>query len=483
MSIRKSLAWSYGGQAFTFAVTFVSSVIVARILGPYEMGVFALAMATAGLLSILSSFGVGPYLIRHEAIEPGTTATVFTINALINGVIAAAMLLTAHLGGYFDLNPAVARVLSLIALSPLINIFEFLPSTLLQRDMRYRALSLIGMGKVVVTSTTVVAFALAGFGAVSPAFAIVASSFFGCVASNLVGRPYASVRLGLTGWRDVLTFGIHMMTVGGFASIAQRLCEITMGRLLGLAALGTYVRASSLADQVWYNVYGQATRVIFTQMADEMRETGTLKRTFLAGISMITALVWPFLLGLAVLAGPAMHFLYGEKWLAAAAPLSLLMIGHAIGLCFGMNWELGVLTKRTGWMARMEVAKATTGSIAFVLGTFSGLAFAAAGRVVEALTGLALYGPKMREMAGCEKGEISGVFRQGAALTVAAVAPVALLMLATGWSPSTSWWLIFPAVVLGIALWLSLLRALRHPLMDEIRRLLVKLPAPLRFQV
>lgn len=52
MSVRRSLAWSYGGQVFTFLVTFASSVVVARLLGPREMGVFAIAMATYGFLSI-----------------------------------------------------------------------------------------------------------------------------------------------------------------------------------------------------------------------------------------------------------------------------------------------------------------------------------------------------------------------------------------------------------------------------------------------
>lgn len=482
MSVRKSLAWSYGGQAFVFLVTFGSSVIVARILGPYEMGVFAIAMATAGVLSVLSSFGVGPYLVRHETLDAATTSTVFTVNAIINLIISAAMLVTVLVGSQFDLNDKVRQVLLVIAIAPLIGIFEFMPSTLLQREMRFRAIALIGMGRVVVTSGTVVAFALAGFGSVSPALAIVAAALYGAVIVNLVGWRYATFRPGLSGWRDITRFGLHMMTIGGVATVAQRFCEIALGRILGLTALGVYVRASSLADQVWYNVYGQATRVIFTKMAEEMRETGTLAKTFLGGISMITALIWPVLAGLAVLSGPVIHALYGERWIGAAVPLSLLMVVHFIGLGFGMNWELCILTKKTGWQARVEVLKATVGSIAFIAGSFAGLAGAAAGRVVEALTGLVIYAPRMREMAGTRPGEIAKVFRESAILTIAAVGPSVAVMLSNRWSPATSWWLIGPAILVGIVLWLAMLRAYRHPLLDEILRALSRIMPRARAQ-
>ena len=475
MSVRKSLAWSYGSQAFIFLVTFGSSVIVARILGPYEMGVFAIALATAGVLSVLSAFGVAPYLVSHENLDDEVVTTVFTVNALLNLAISALMLGTAWIGAWFGLNESVRDVLALIAVAPVVGIFEFLPATFMQREMRYRALSIIGMGKVLVTSGTVVAFALMGFGSLSPAIAIMFGAVFSTIAANVVGWRRARVRIGLSGWRDVTKFGLHMMTVGGVASVAQRLCEIALGRILGLAALGVYVRASGLADQVWYNVYGQATRVIFTKMAEEMRETSSISRTFLGGISMITALIWPLLMGIAVFSGPLIHVIYGEKWLGAATPLSLLMVAHLIGLGFGMNWELCILTKRTGWQARMEATKALVGSIAFVAGAFFGLAGAASGRVVEALTGLVIYGPRMREMADTKAGELLRVYRESALLTVAAVGPSLLLMLSTLWSPATSWWHIGPAIAVGIVLWLAVLRKLRHPLLDEIERALAAL--------
>ena len=54
---------------------------------------------------------------------------------------------------------------------------------------------------------------------------------------------------------------------------------------------------------------------------------------------MITALMWPALIGLAILSGPVVLLLYGAKWLPAALPLSALLVAQFIGVSFGMNWE------------------------------------------------------------------------------------------------------------------------------------------------
>ena len=475
MSVRRSLFWSYGAQAVVTAINFTSSVIVARILAPYEMGVFALAMTMLGILAIMAAFGIGPYLIRDEHLDPEIRATAFTINALLNAAISAVLLLGVVCAPLLDLHEGVRGVLLILAFLPLLQIFEFLPLTLLQREMNFKLISLINITKALTTAIAIVGFAIAGYSSLSPALGIVAGQLLSTVAYNVLGRHHASVRLGVRGSKEMLRFGVQMMSIGGVNNIVQRLSEAVLARFLGLAALGIFTRASGLSNQIWDNIYGLSTRIIFVRMAEEVRESGTLDKTFLMGISIITAIVWPLLMLIATLSGPLIHTLYGERWLEAAPPLSLMMIGHMIGLGFGMNWELCVLRKRTGWAAKVEISRAIVGLASFTAGAAFGLVQAAAMRLVEAFLGLALYAPSLRSLAGTQRGEIARVYRHAALLTLLAAGPTAAVMLWLGWSPRASWWFTAPAVAAGVASWLIALRALRHPLWNEIARIAVML--------
>jgi hypothetical protein len=67
-------------------------------------------------------------------------------------------------------------------------------------------------------------------------------------------------------------------------------------------------------------------------------------------------------------AKPAIFILYGEPWLGAAAPLSLVLIAQVIAVGFGMNWELFVLKDETARQTRIEGVRGGLGLTAFTIG-------------------------------------------------------------------------------------------------------------------
>jgi hypothetical protein len=220
---------------------------------------------------------------------------------------------------------------------------------------------------------------------------------------------------------------------------------------------------------VWDGAYGLSTRVIFIQMAAELRERGSLKDTFLRTTRLLTAVMWPVMGGIAVLSGPIIHILYGPKWEGAALPLAILMVGQFIAIGFAMNWELCVLTHRTAWQARIEAARAMVGLAAFAVGATFSLPAAAAGRVFDALLGYVIYRPRMADMARATPADVREAYRGNLLLAVVAVTPAIGLMTFSSWSHSTPVEQLAAAVAAGSVLWLLVLYATKHPLFDEVR--------------
>jgi O-antigen/teichoic acid export membrane protein len=162
MSVRKAVLWSFGGQFASFAATFATTVVLARILSPREVGVYAIGLAITGVLQAISAFGIGTYLVREQALEPGHLRTGFTLNALISALLAGAILLSSSLEAVTMGEPMVARILHVLAVLPLVSIFEFTPATMLQREMRFRELSMISVARTVASAGVSIAAALLG---------------------------------------------------------------------------------------------------------------------------------------------------------------------------------------------------------------------------------------------------------------------------------------------------------------------------------
>lgn len=468
MSVRKSVFWAFFGQFVSFATTLASSIAVARLLSPREMGVYAVAFATIGVLQMIAAFDMGTYIVREKELGPRTLDSAFTVNAMLQlGLVAAIWLLSAA-GAAFLHEPAIAETLHWLAIGPLMAIFEFRPAAMLQRDMRFKAISIVMAGRTMFGAAITVAAAFAGFSYLSLAYGNIAYGAFGLVAYNIIARHHASLRMCRDDWRAMAAFGLRMMSISGLANLVTRLSDIILGRMLGLTALGLYSRASGVSNLLFQNIYGTATRVVFVQLAKDYRETGVLRDTFLRGLRMITAVMWPILIGAAILSRPVIHIMFGEKWLAAALPMSLLLIAQFMVLCFGMNWELFVLRNETARQTRYEAIRAGISIVLLVIGCTIGIAAAAASRIADALVGLALYLPHMNRMAGTSTRELVHVYGQSALLTVVATVPSAVLMLSTGWSAQTPVPLIAACVGLGMLSWLAVVALLRHPLYYEL---------------
>lgn len=474
MSVRKSLAWSYGGQAFTFIVTFASSVIVARLLGPEEIGIFAIGMATYGILSIFTTFEIGTYLLREGDLTKSMIRRVYSVNTLMNLLLSALTVGAGLIATFYMGESEIGAVLMVSALGPLLGAFEFVPSTLYKREMNYGILTRVGMIRTVINSVTIVACAYAGLGPISPAIGPLVAGVYSLTYLNFRRRADIVLRPTREGLKPIVVFGFQMMSINGVAALTQRVSEIILGRVLGLAALGLYSRASTLAGLVWANVYGLATGVVFIKLSDDLRDTGSMRDTFVRSIRFITAIIWPLVIGLAVLARPAIHILYGDKWMGAAAPLSILMIGQFVALAFGMNWELFVLRRETATQTRYELIRSAIGLAAFTIGSFFSITAAACGRLAEVATGYFLYRPHIDRLAGTEKGELERVFGESLLLTFLAVGPSLGLMMWTGWAANTPPSLIAAAVAVGAIGWLAMLIMRDHPLFAEMRMLLAK---------
>ena len=469
MSFRRSLIWSYLGQFVAFIGTFGGSVVVARLLSPHELGIFGIAMALSGVLSVFTSFGVGSYVVRDGALDSRTLDTAFTVNALLCLLLSCLLLAASFAGQRLFDDPGVGQVLELSAISPLLSIVGFRASVMFQREMLYGTIAAIGVLNNLSSMAVTVAAAWLGYSYLSPAYGTLTGAIIANAAYGWKGRAQWSLRCSLAEWKSIATFGVRLIFIGGVSQMTGRLCEIVLAKAQSLTALGLYGRASGLSNMIWTNLYGSATQVIFSQLSKDLRETGEVRTTFVRSMRNMLALVWPMLIGLAVLSKPVIAIIYGERWLAAAAPLSLLMLMQAFSLVYGMNWELFVLRDRMREQTRMEVLRSVIGFSTFALGAQFSLVGAAIGRALDAFIGLWLYVPFMRSLAGTARGELRRIYAESALLTAGAVGPSIVLIATSPMPERCSPLSIAGTIILGGVLWLMTLVWLNHPLLEEIK--------------
>lgn len=473
-SVRRNLAWMAVSQAGLFVLQFGGSVVVARLLTPYDMGVFAVATAVAGLISILRSVGLASYLVRAQVIDEAMLASVFTVNAVIAGFVAAAIVGVSVLGGVLLGEPGVRDVLLVLALVPLLGILELLPATGIERSGNFRVIGTVNLGRNALSTGVLLAFAFSGFSYMSLAYGQVAGAAFSVVMFNVLGRQHVRLRFGLRAWREITRYGFQMLAISGVNMVSARLAEVLLGRVLGLSALGLYSRAASLNSVLWDNIHLIIARIVFVDFSEQKRRGLSLRDTYLRIVQLITALLWPVFTGMAVLAGPLVLTLYGPNWVSSALPLSLLSLSAVVLVSITMTWEVFVVCQETGRQARFEFVRAGVGFALFACGCFVGLGWAAAARIGEALFSVVLYRPHLDRMTDTTSRDFVVIYANSGLLTLVAVGPSAAVMSYYSWQPQAPLTVVLGSVMAGIACWAALLVATKHPLAREGQILLAR---------
>jgi O-antigen/teichoic acid export membrane protein len=474
MAIRRSMAWMTGGQVAFFVLQFIGSVVLARILSPYDVGIFAVAMAVVGLISILQAVGLNSFLVREHQLTPQTISTTDTVNWILAFMIAGIVVLIGLAGEYIFRERGVRDVLLIIAVVPLIGAMAFVPITMIEREGNFRMLALVRAGSTALGLVLTIILALQGFRYMSFAYSQIVTALLTNVTIMVIAKRHLNFRFSLIGARVIIKFGLQILATSGLRAASTRLMEIALGRVQGLAALGLYTRASGNHNMLWYSIQGIIGRVVFVDFARHVEDGGELRERYFKVLAIITGLLWPLFGAVAILAGPITLIIYGEAWLGAATPLALLCIASMVLASVAMMAEIFVLRHETGLQVRIVFKSTIVGVTLFVLGAFHSLEAAAASRIIDALFLQWLYRPHLSRMTGAQLGDFQRVYLSSALASVAACAPAAILMIFWRFSPTVPFEQLVLAYISGIALWFLALRLSGHFLYQEIARLISK---------
>jgi O-antigen/teichoic acid export membrane protein len=481
MSVRTAAAWAIASQYASFAITFAGSVVLARLyISPEDLGLFSIAFSAVMLISFMQEFGAARYIAGQEELTPAKIRVAFSISACFALSIAVLCMLAAKPIAWLYADPRLEPLALIVAASYLFIPLAIVPQALCQRVLDYKSNTIIEVGAA--TSNVAVALLLAaeGYGPLALAWGAFAQQAARLVLSQWRAGWMLPWPMRFNDGREVLEIGATntVLTVNG--AIIARTPELVVGALIGNAATGLFTRATGLAMQLRQLVAGAVGNVFFPAFR-QVRDAGApLGPPYLRVVAAYTGITWPAMAGIAALAGPLIHFLYGEKWMAAAPLLECIALAQLCFVAAPLAGELPILFGRMRGLVKRNLADMLV-SVALLLALAPfGLMWVAISRVLHGIAWVAIFLPFMRAMMGITWRELLLVYGKSFVATLAAVTPVLVSYVFWNGPDEADIVQSLAATSAGIVCWLGSLVVLRHPLFAEICGLLDDLRAKLR---
>lgn len=351
--------------AFTFvgrsALQCAQLAVLARLFGPAEFGLMALALAVVAFVQTFSDFGVSSAIIHHQDTTAEQLTSLYWLNlgvglSLTLGLAACSPLLSRHVFHQPDLQWVLVAISTSILLGATAQQLRITS----EKALRFGVLSKIELASALVSAAVAIGWALYR----PTVYALVAGMLAGQLVQSVLLWAFASA-----GWRPSLRFRLggirHFLRFGGYVMANNMINNLNMqagvlvaGAVFPPATLGVYSLPRNVCVSVANMINPVVTRVGLPVMAKVQNDAARLKRIYLQSVRMTASVNAPIYMAMAVFSTDFVLVLFGARWIGAATILSLLAVwgmvrsvGNPVGallLAVGradlaFKWNLAVL--------------------------------------------------------------------------------------------------------------------------------------------
>lgn len=467
--IRRSMLFSAADKYLSQVLLVITTMVMARLLTPAETGLYVIASSIMMLADNLRTFGVGIYVVQTPQLLPTTLRSAFTVTMLLSLSLMCVLMLSASAVASFFGAGEIESLLRLAALAFLVVPFATPIVALLQRELNFRTLAFLNVLAAVTNSAVTIGLAVSGMGPESYVWGFLASSVVLAVAAICIRPQLGIFRPCLTEARAVLSFGAVSSAVTVVNMAYEMLPRIVLGKLLSMDAVGLYARAVTVCQLPDRTIVSALQPVVLPVLAAQARDGGDLRASYLHGHVLMSAIQWPMLIMLALLAEPVVLVLLGPQWIEAAPLVRMIAIGMMAMAPAFLTFPILVATGRIRDSLWSSVIILPPSALLVIAAGSISTEAVAASMMILAPFQMAVAFWFVRRAISVSWREMAAASRDSLILALATAAVPLLVILFGGNGFSLNWAQSALAITGGFAGWVLALRVIRHPAGTEIR--------------
>ncbi|WP_176819067.1 lipopolysaccharide biosynthesis protein [Quadrisphaera sp. DSM 44207] len=320
-----SVKWNFVATLASLVGRLVFTFALARLLGPENFGIVALATLYITFAVVVLDQGFGLALIQRRDLGPRDVGSVAWLNVAMGTLLTAVTIAAAPLAADFFDTPELTAVLRVLSVTLFIRGLTLVPQALIRRHLRFRAHAVVQGAAVLAGGVAGIAAALAG----AQYWALVVQT----IVNDLVVVTALMLMFRATSWlaswrslRSMWSFSAQMMASNFLVYLGNNADNIIIGRVLNATELAFYAlayRLLRLPIQMVGSVVNGVALPLFARLQDDDARSASWFRTATQLVALVT---FPAFGLLVIGADAGIAVAFGPAWAPAAAPLQAMAI-------------------------------------------------------------------------------------------------------------------------------------------------------------
>ena len=384
----KGVVWSSIDRFTSQGISFVFSMLIARMLMPSDYGVVAMLGIFMAVSGCFIDSGFGTALVRKIDRTETDFSTVFYFNNVVAILFYGLLWLASpYIAAFYDL-PLLEEVTKVVGLNLIVGTLGGIQSAKLSIAIDFKTRAKISVITTVFTGVVGLYLAYKGYGV----WALVFQGLSSNILKTLLLWGYVKWRpqwvFSWKSFRELFSFGSKMLASGLLDTIYNNIYTIVIGKCFNSTALGVYSRADGLAQFPSSNITGVIQGVTFPVLSSIQNDEERLAVGYKKLLRLSAFIIFPLMVGLAAVADPFIRLVLTDKWEGTISYLQILCFALMWYPIHAINLNLLMAKGRSDYFLKLEVIKKIQGVIVLCVTVPLGLVVMCYGRIVSSLISL-----------------------------------------------------------------------------------------------
>lgn len=362
-TVVSNFIWRFAERSGAQLVTFVVSIVLARLLMPEDYGTIALVTVFTSIMQVFVDSGLSTALIQKKDADDLDFSSVFYFNFVVCIILYLVMFFTAPLIASFYNMSELTLVVRVISLTIVISGVKGVQQSYVSRNMLFKRFFYATLCGTIFSAFLGIAMAYAGFGV----WAIVAQQLSNTAIDTLIlwitvkwrpKRMFSWNRL-----KGLLGFGWKMLCSALLDTVYNNLISLLIGKVYSSADLAYYNEGDKFPKLIVTNINTSIDSVLLPAMSKEQDNKDRVKNMTRRSIMISCYIMAPLMIGLACCASNVVTIVLTEKWLPCVFYLQIFCITYMFYPIHTANLNAIKAMGRSDLFLKLEIWKKIIGML------------------------------------------------------------------------------------------------------------------------
>ena len=325
----KDFIWSFARNGLNKIVSFIVTLVLARILMPEEYGIIAIVTVLIVICDVFITSGLPNTLIRRREVDETDFSTVFYFGIIFAAAIYCGVYFAAPLVASIYEYEALTAVIRAMSVTVIISSIKSVPLSLASRNQDNKKLFLPSFCGIIVSAAVGITLAYMGFGVWALVAQYLSNNLVDTVILWIISKWYPKLKFSFSRLRILFSEGWKYLASDLLMALTDELRTIIIGKVYTSDDLAYYQKGRQFPNLVATTVNSSISVPLFAALSKNQDNKRDIRNATSRFIKTGSYLLMPVMVGLAVVAEPMVRFLLTEKWMECVPYLQLLCIGFA----------------------------------------------------------------------------------------------------------------------------------------------------------